>query len=414
MSLARITAGFCAVSLALAVPATGQDFERPPVQNAATILHGKEVGPGYLVESKVHSEGFLRVYEVQTVQGIERVVGDGLLKLRLSEVKALTALDGLKADQSFFEGLKEAAKRPADFVKSTVEDPIGTAKSTVTGVGRVFGRLAQGVENTVTGKGGSPENLAKAVTGTDRTRRELAVEIGVDPYTTYAPLSAKLTETASVTTIGKWTVTAITALIPGGAISSFVGTAESLRTLIVDSTPTELHERAATALRNTGAYEGDIAGFLSNRIYTPTERIVFSYRLQAMANVKGRELLVAQAAAAQTREDAYIQLRRSVLTETYNRTEAQLSQFRMVAGFPVALRSDGGAALVVPLDMIAWTEATANAMSGLHAGLSGQPFPPKTVDFLSTGTVTDLAGQHMASFGWTVTSEYPMPRGPIH
>ena len=194
------------------------EFEAPPVQQASQVLQKAATGPGYRVRSDVRSDGFLRIYQLETAQGVEEVVGDGLLRLRLSELRALAALDSLKADQSFLEGLKEAAKRPADFVKSAVQDPLGTTKSTVSGVGRLFGRIGQGVENVVTGNTGSPDELLKAVTGADRSRRELAVALNVDPYTTYAPLSDKLTETASVTTAGKWTVTAITALIPGGLL----------------------------------------------------------------------------------------------------------------------------------------------------------------------------------------------------
>lgn len=390
------------------------EFEAPPVQLASQVLQKAATGPGYRVRPDVRSDGFLRIYQLETAQGVEEVVGDGLLKLRLSELRALAALDSLKADQSFLEGLKEAAKRPADFVKSAVQDPLGTTKSTVSGVGRLFGRIGQGVENVVTGNTGSPDELLKAVTGADRSRRELAVALNVDPYTTYAPLSDKLTETASVTTAGKWTVTAITALIPGGIIAQAAGTADSLRTMIIDSTPTELEERAIGALRNAGARSGDISAFVRNPNYTASERVVFAYRLQAMTNVQGRDLLVSRAASAQTRDEAYFQLRKVVLSETYHRTIARFTGFRSVAGYPVAIRADGAAALVAPLDMVAWTEVTSSAFASVHKGMTSQPFPPKSVDFLTTGSVTNLAAQNLASFGWAITAEYPMPEGPVH
>lgn len=394
--------------------ALSEQYETPPEQDPAVVLEGKENGPGYAVLSPVRSDGFLRIYQLQTEQGIEQIEGDGLLKLRLAEIRVLVALESLKNDASFLDGLKEAAKKPVDFVESTVTDPVGTAKSTVSGVGRMFGRLTKGVEEAVSGKGGSPADLAKAITGQARAQRELAVELGVDPYTFYAPLSEKLNETASVTTAGSWTVTAITALLPGGMIVSAARQADNFRTVIVDSTPAELEERTATAFRNAGVSEQTISRVAANPFYTASEKVIMAYQLQAMPSVKDLDLIAAKAADAESRDIAYFQLRRIVLLETYNRTISGLGQVRDVNGIPVAIRRDGLAAVVLPLDMVAWTQTVARTFSSIHEGMAGLPFPPSGVDFLITGDLTPLAAERIASFGWEITGNYPMPKGPVH
>ena len=76
--------------------ALSDQYETPPEQDPAKVLDGKELGPGYAVLSPVRSDGFLRIYELQGDQGIERIEGDGLLKLRLAEIQAYVALTGLK------------------------------------------------------------------------------------------------------------------------------------------------------------------------------------------------------------------------------------------------------------------------------------------------------------------------------
>ncbi|WFE90033.1 hypothetical protein K1718_01415 [Roseibium porphyridii] len=391
-----------------------EQYETPPEQDPAVVLDGKQLGPGYAVLAPVRSDGFLRIYQLQTDLGVERIEGDGLLKLRLSELKVLVALESLKNDASFVDGLKQAAMKPVDFVENTVTDPVGTAKNTVSGVGRMFGRLTKGVESAVTGKGGSPAELAKAITGQARERRELAVELSVDPYTFYRPLSEKLDETASVTTAGNWTVSAITALLPGGLVVSAARQADNLSTLIIDSSPSELEERTAAALRNAGISDQTISRIAANPFYTISEKAAIAYQLQAMPGVQDLDLIAAKAADAESRDIAYFQLRRIVLLETYNREISGLSQIKEVSNIPVAIRRDGLAAVVLPLDEVSWTQTVAQTFSAIHTGLGQLPFPPSGVDFLITGELTPMAAERITSFGWEITGDYPMPKGPVH
>ncbi|WP_428643572.1 hypothetical protein [Roseibium sp.] len=405
-----------ALAAVLAGPALAlsEQYETPPEQDPAAVLDGKQLGPGYAVLAPVRSDGFLRIYQVQTDLGVEQIEGDGLLKLRLFEIKVQIALESLKNDASFVDGLKQAAMKPVEFVESTVKDPVGTAKSTVSGVGRMFGRLTKGVGEAVTGKGGSAADIAKSITGQARARRELAVELGADPYTFYKPLSEKLDETASVTTAGNWTVSAITSLLPGGLIVNTARTADNFRTLLVDSTPSELADRTAAAFHKAGVSEKTIERLAANAFYTASEKAVIAYQLQAMPGVSGLDLIAAKVADADSRDLAYFQLRRVVLLETYNREVSSLGDIKMVGGMPVALRRDGIAALVLPLDMVSWTQTVAQTFSGLHEGLGGLPFPPTGVDFLITGDLTRMAAERLASFGWEITGNYPMPKGPVH
>lgn len=389
-------------------------YETPPEQDPAAILDGRELGPGYAVLSPVRSNGLMRIYELQGDNGIEQIEGDGLLKHRLSEIQAFVALSALKNDANFVDGLTEAAKKPAKFVESAITDPSGTAKNTVTGVGRMFGRLSKGVEAVVTGKGGSAGEIAASITGQARARRELAVQLGVDPYTLDKPLSEKLDETAGVTTAGNWTVSAITALIPGGMIVNATRTADNFRTVIIDSSPAELQERTLAVLRKALISETTISQISANSLYTQSEKAVIAYRLQSMPSVRGLELIAEKVAKADSRADAYYQLRQIVLLENYNSNVSELGQIRLVSDTLVALRRDGSAAIVLPLDSVAWTESSAQMFSGLHEEIGQLPFPPTSVEFLITGDLTKMAAERIASFGWDITGNYPMPEGPVH
>ncbi|QDG75073.1 hypothetical protein [Labrenzia sp. PHM005] len=414
-ALKRVAAGLMFVGF-LTGPALSlsDQYETAPEQAPATLLNGKDFGPGYAILPPVRSNGFFYAYQLQASQGVETVQGTGLLNLRLSEIKAYVALESLKKDTSFLEGLKQSAQKPVDFVESTISDPVGTAKNTVSGVGRVFGRLGKGVEAAVTGQGGSATDIAKSITGQAKARRELAVELGVDPYTFDKLLSAKLDETASVTAAGSWTVTAITALIPGGVFVNATRTADDFRNVIVDSTENELRERTAETFRSAGISETNILKIEANPHYTASEKAAIAYQLAAMPGVQNLDLIAEDVAKAAERSPAYFQLRRVVLLENYNRTISGLGQIRDVAGLSVAIRRDGMAAIVMPYDIVAWTQTTAMTFSSLQEGLNQLPFPPTGVDLLITGDLTQMAAERLTAYGWQITGNFPMPDGPVH
>ena len=409
-----VPAAVCFAVTISAAAAFTDNFETPPEQDPEKVLGKLESGPGYGVLAPVRSDGYLRNYQIKTDAGVDQISGDGLLKLRIKEITAFEALKHLDSEQSFIDGLAEAAKKPADFVSSTVTDPLGTAKSTATGVGRLFGRITKGVEQAVTGETRSPSELARIITGQDRARRELAVSLGVDPYTKYQPLAAQLDRAATASTAGNLSVGVLMSMIPGGFVSNIASSAESLKNMVVDSTEAELEERTVQALQSARISGPTIKSLQANGNFTPTERAILAYQLQSMTAVEGLEILAARAAEAKTRAEAYFLLRRIVLTENYNRTVSGLSQVRLVSSFPILLRRDGGSAIILPLDMLSWTKETGAAFSTLSEGLTQLPFPPTGVDFRITGDITPLAAERLASLGWDVIANWPMPEGPVY
>ncbi len=61
-------------------------------------------------------------------------------------------------------------------------------QNTFTGVGNFFGRMSSGMNNA----GKTPDDAMSNLLGVTDQRRELAATYGVDPYTDFAPLAAKL------------------------------------------------------------------------------------------------------------------------------------------------------------------------------------------------------------------------------
>ena len=382
-------------------------YETGPEQDPAVLLGDREYGPGYAVLGPVRSDGFLRLYSVQTEAGIERIAGDGLLDVRLAELRAITLLRQLADETGLVDTLKEAASKPVELIDGAIDQPVETARNTVSGVGQMFSRLRKGVGAAVTGQSVSPAELAGAISGHAQARRELALELGVDPHTTDQELADLLDALAGVDLpVGSDPGTKD--LRAGG-----FELPDDFHALLVESNEQELAVRTEKVLTSYGMDRETIAVLLRNEHYTPTERMALAMRLDAMASVDGLENLVLHGSRADSRDIAYFELRRAVLLETYHRRVSALGSIRDVNGVLIALRRDGLAAVVLPLDMFAWNEAAGRTFSSIFEGLASLPFPPVGTDFLMTGDITPVSAERLASFGWEITSNFPMPEDSL-
>ena len=385
-----------ALLLMAASVATAADFEQPPAEDAAMILGADAVGANFRVASPVRSDGLMRLYDIETPYGVLHAEGDEMLRLRLGELAAITALEQLETTGQFAEGFRNAAAQPLEFVGDAVADPMGAARNTVSGVGRLFSRAASGVRNAGTG----PDNAAESLLGVSAAKREIALELGVDPYTDLAPLADRLERAARASALGGLTVRGALALIPGGVATaaSYASAAGSVTDLIKSSTPSELRDINRQRLAGAGVSAAAIDLFLDNRAYTPADQTIFAEAVSTLGVVGHRELFVARAAAAGSRDIAIFQRRRAELLSHYNATVTPLQDFVLVSGIPLTTTSDGRVVAVFPFDLVSWTDITGGLADVISAELNGAG-----VELVVTGSVTPLARSQLTLLGWTLT-----------
>ena len=206
-------AGKLIAGAVFATTAIGEEFETPPTFDPSTLLAEQASGANYKIANPVNSDGFMRIYVLETPYGQYRVDGDSFLRMRLKELAAVSALASAEETDTFQASFQEALKGPVEFVGNAVTDPGQTLKNTVSGVGRLFGRAKSAVKNA--GKGS--DNVAESLLGISRAKRDIAVGLGVDPYTDFEPLAERLDKAAQVSAAGSLTVRGLFALIPGGA-----------------------------------------------------------------------------------------------------------------------------------------------------------------------------------------------------
>ena len=125
------------------------------------------------------------------------------------------------------QSLGRSATAPIRYGANLIVNPVGTVKNSLSGVANMFDRAGASLSDPNADRASTADSLL----GVDDARRELAVSLGVDPYTNFPPLAQKLTDVASATAAGGLTVKAALAVIPGGAAVMAVSGVSSIQSV---------------------------------------------------------------------------------------------------------------------------------------------------------------------------------------
>jgi hypothetical protein len=382
-----------------------ETYERPPSFNAAQIPGIKRVGSNYTILTPVRSDGLLRLYVVTTPYGKFNVQGDEMMRMRQNELYALARLEKVTNSESFGKALAQAGLSPLVFAGHLVTNPVDTVQNTFAGVGNFFGRIGSGLNNA----GKTQDDAMSGLLGVTDKRRELATAYGVDPYTDFPPLAAKLQQLSQAAAAGGLVVTGALMAVPGaaGIIVSNLSTAYKLNDMGLESVARN-YDAAQIMDINRGLLEKMGVGkditerFLLNRNYTPIDAAALVAALDSMHGVGGRRIYVARAAAANGRPIAYVMRRQAeLMADDYHRNHRNYARFVAFANYPFVITGDNEVMAVLPIDALSWTRETANGFGVVTA--QRRRFDPKARGVLRiTGTATPLAKKQLKAEGWTV------------
>lgn len=371
-------------------------FEAPPTTTAQAVLGDAAAGPNYRVDPEVRSDGLMHLFIVHAADGSFEVAGDDLMRTRIRELGALRKLAAMSESDVFAKSLARTAAAPLEFGADLIKDPGGTLKKSASGVANMFGRIGASIENRRDNRDG----VVTSVLGVDSARRALALELGVDPYTDFAPLSEKLGQVASASAMGGLTMKGLLMIIPGGAgvAVSSASTADTVRATLAEKTSAQVVEIVLAKLGKAGVASSLGAQLVHNRAYSPSDLLIMAEALTALKAGKAG-LFVARAATASTREEAVFQRRRAQLL-AQNAKEMGIGAFVDVAGFPLNRMRDGRLLALFPFDEISWTPRVAEGFGRMAAAAAGETSPPLLA---VTGTVSPMAEKEIAAQGWTLT-----------
>lgn len=386
---------FC---VTLTAGALAADFESAPSFRPAALGTAWK-GANYTVEAPVTSDGFLRHYRIRTAYGDIGVTGDQLAAARIRELRALQALSATNSAQQFGQGVARTAVGPLVFAGNLIRNPLGTTEGAVKGVGNVVNGIGSGINNM----GQSRDSALASVSGQAREQRVMAAKLGVDPYTDFPPLAARLGELSGAGAVGSLAVSGAFIAVPGvaGLAVSNVSGANTLGSLATDYSSAQLMDMNRAKLQSLGVDPSVADALFANRNYTPLDTTAM---VQAAARTGASENLgpmLARAATANDRAEAYFIRKRMELTAAQAQASGPAIAYLGAESlrFPL-VKTGGGVLAAYPIDILSWTPETANIIDGLTTQAKAAGGASRV--FAITGTATPLARHKLADAGWTL------------
>lgn len=326
------------------------------------------------------------------VHGIE------LAKQRLRELQALHRLTLMSKSDVFTKSLGQAAMAPVRFGADLAKDPGATLNRTFSGIGNMFDRVGASVEN----RKSSRNSTANSLLGIDKARRQLGVELGIDPYTDFPPLKQRLEDIARASALGGLSVSVALAAVPGpgGMMVSSAGTANSINDTLREMTSAQIIQQVKATLQKLKVSPATSARLVDNKLYTPADLLILTSAL-AQLRAANTESFAVRAAEANTRDVAYFQRLRAELLAAKSRELGGIVEFVSVGGFPLNRTRDGTIIALFPLDDVTWTETSARAFTTVTGSLrllGNQPAPV----LATTAAVTSMADEELKRLGWRI------------
>ena len=391
----------CVLGLTLWVTAVGAaEYEAPQDRSAKQILpQGMLRGEYYRIEDLVVADGYMDGWTVESDFATFEVQGDGGLRKLLHEIWAIGELKKISKTKEFAKGLAGAAKAPFSLVKSLVTHPVDT----VTGVPKGMYQLMEDIGTSATTTRDPSEDAKwEQALKMSSFKRDIAAQLGVDPYSGNTILQKQLNSVAWAATLGDWAFSV--AMLPAGAAGSVVSNVRlvnSVKNVLQQEPPARLRQINNEKFEKMGIPEDLRKRYLDSPAFTPRHDTIIAASLELLEGVAGRDAFLALAVTAQDEVQANIYMAMAQMLRGYHETVAPLTQISVVGRLTVAQTKAGQALIALPVDRLIWTQRADQVSNNLKANYRAPGFNG-TFDVWLTGTLSPLARQQLEQRGFKV------------
>lgn len=408
----------------VAAASVAGDFEAPPRLPSAQMLPGLALtGAGYRIGEQAQVRDYFGQFELRSDMGGLMADGAQVLRLRVAELGAVRALDRVGYSEVFVAAARRSAERPIEAVRQVGSEPQETATGLPAGIGRYLVRAARNLQELALdlndaarealeddeedegngashpGTGERAQKIATQATlryiGYNKARREIARQVGADPYSTNPLLDERLDRLAWAA----WSGSKLTGLaigMVGGLAGQALGYARDAYELVWELPPEDLKRRNLGVLAELGI-RGRPARDLVRRskAFTLTQQTEFIelLRLPLFAPARSQLFELAHGAEREVHARFLIDALRMLLHAANG--EAHGARATVVGASPALARSDGSHVIALPVDYLHWAAEIAafawrEDLIGRHNLL------------LVTGELSPRALDAFSQAGWSV------------
>jgi hypothetical protein len=343
--------------------AASSNFEELPELRASEILQPEILkGPRHAVRESVPTFSGMNQFVIDSDYGVFDAEGNEMLLRRIKEVYAIDQLKSVSKTDQFEQSLMTAAKSPYNAAKNVVQDPVSSISNAGKGLVKFMGKVGQTAKHVAEGTAEKPTSesgkTGQDALGYTKTKKKLAISMGIDPYSTNQVLQKALDDVAWASWAGGFMFSAATFPIsgPAGAALTATGVSSSIGEMLSEKSPAELKAMNRSALRSIGASAADADRFLDNTAFSPTAQTLFVQNLRSLGGVANRGAFVHTAAQKSSSEaDAVFCVQTAALMGQLHHGENPLARIATIDDFPICIAKDGTVIAALQWDYAAWT-----------------------------------------------------------
>lgn len=314
-------------------------------------------------------------------------------------------LEQLSRTDVFTDALERGAMAPINFGRDFVGDPVETTGNVISGVGRRIRSVAGSVRGMVTNDGPAGRDpLVERIVGITSAERELAYQLGVDPYSDFIPLRNGLTDVAHVSVAGGFSISTAISAIPGGAgiVASYSSRGASYSSATQGMSSGAITNQVKEKLLALGVEEDTALRFTDNMSFSPNDLYAIATALEKL-DVENSEGYIALAADSESYDVAKFHRHRAELlaSDIVRDRLGTLGEFVVVAGVALNRNAEGRLVAVFPFDVVSWTYAAQAIFLPLSGDIThnNEPYAPVLA---MTGELTPTANSELRRLGWTL------------
>lgn len=352
-------------------------------------------GPGYRIDSTVPVSGFEGQFTLKTDLGDVKADGTDLLQQRVNEVAAADKLEKMSSSDVFVAALAKSTSQSVEAVGRAVTHPVDTLEGVPAGLGRFFGGIRKDVSDTVSD--GNASSVTESM-GVGKARRQLAHQVGVDPYTTNPVVSSRLDSLSKAAFAGGVSLDVAFAVVTAGAATAISFT-KTVSELAWQLPPEDIRARNQANLAALDVSQSTSDALLNNRTYTPTLALAFVEALKALGVKNGANDFTQLASGAVTEVEARFYVNQLRMAGAYKK-QARIEKLE-VAGKVGTMRSGAKLFVPMPVDYLSWTEGVKTAVEGPNFG-EGE----RVAWF--TGEASKRAREGLKEARWSIREHAPL------
>lgn len=374
--------------------ALAEEFEATPLFRADDVLGADVVvGETYIFDVAVPNDGRMNLFSLTSPDITLRAVGNEYARERVREMNAIAAIRKVKKTDAYVDGMQAAIAGPLANVKDAITNPVRTIESLPGAVERLVDDISNAVGNiSKDDDGGEDGQMLKDLIGYNKTKRRLAHDLGVDPYSSNPVLQSELDDLAWASFAGDATINVAVAATTSG-VGLVTGTLDRVTAwddLILENGSSTLANISRHHLTAMGLDPQSSDSFLANSHYSVSLQTRLVQALAVLQGVAGRDSFIALANAAAGEDDARFHQRTAEIIGAYHQQERPIE--RLLIEGETALFVDADERTILPLaaDYLVWTRQTAKGMTGILSATGAR-------SVWLTGKVSPLTRQRLSA-----------------